>query len=67
MTLKELQILHETLIDLMDFVEANSDGDKSGVYDEIALKYSQSITLISKERYKLHLRNALARNKRKRK
>ena len=67
MTLKDLKILTEALINLGDFMEANSEGDESGISNEIGGKYNQAMSIIDKERYRLYLRNALAKNKRKRK
>jgi len=67
MTLKDLKILTDALISLGDFMEANSDSDESGIRNEMVEKYSQAISTIDKEIYRLYLRNALARNKRKRK
>jgi len=65
MTLKDLKILTDALINLGDFMEANSDGDESGISNEIGEKYNQAMSIIDKERYRLYLRNALAKNKRK--
>ena len=64
MTLKELQIVHEAMVGLMDFAHGNCDGDESGIYNEISEKYSQAKAVIDKERHKLYLRNALAKAKR---
>ena len=67
MTLNDLKILTNALISLGDFMEANSEGDESGISNEIGGKYNQAMSIIDKERYRLYLRNALAKNKRKRK
>ena len=67
MTLKDLQIIHEAMVDLMDFAHGNCDGDESGIYNDMSEKYSEAKEILDKEKYKLYLRNALAKAKRKRK
>lgn len=64
MTLKDLQQLHESLVDFQDFTHSNCDGDESGVYESMMKHYGKSMDIISKERSRLYLRNALAVTKR---
>jgi hypothetical protein len=67
MKLTELQVIRETLMDLHAFVVANSDGDESGIFEELDNAYSEAQELVKKEIYRLHLRNAKASIIRKRK
>ena len=67
MTITDLQYVNETLIDLYDFVSANCDGDESGIYGEMSIKFSNAINIIQAEQSKNYLKNAKARVKRQRK
>ena len=64
MKLKDLYKLQNAIIDLGDFAEANTDGDESGIGDELALKHNEAIKIINKEMESIYLRNAKARLKR---
>jgi len=65
MNLKELKQLKKTIMDLSDFFEENSDGEIIGLHKEYESLVQKAYVIIEKEQYKLHLRNALARCKRK--
>ena len=65
MKLKDLRKINETLQSLSDFAESNSDADESGIAEEMAIAYNECIKLIDEEKYKIYLRNAKAKNKRK--
>jgi len=64
MTLKEIQSIWEALHTLQDFAHSNCDGDESGIYDEMMVKYEKATDAITKERQKLQIRNVRARAKR---
>ena len=66
MTLKDLQKLKEAIVDLQDFVEGNCDADESGIYEILTEQCSISKEIIEAEQYKNYLKNAIAKNKRKR-
>jgi len=65
MKLADLKHLHESLIDLWDFVSSACDGDESGIYEEMGIHCAKSIEIVRKDRDKILLRNAKARLKRK--
>jgi len=65
MTLKELKQIKETLIDLYDFFAHNASADESGLRAYINESFQESVGLVEKEQYRLHLRNALSCGKRK--
>lgn len=65
MTLKELQKVREALIDLYDFMLENTDLDESGIRQENATSYYEALKILQQEQYKLFLRNAKARLRRK--
>ena len=52
-------------MELGDFVEANTDGDKSGIGDELLREYNKSIKILHDEEFKLRHRNAKVKLKRK--
>lgn len=65
MTLNDLQAIYVTLLDFSDFVSANSNGEESGISEELDVQYSQAMEIIKQERYKLYLRNAKQKTRRK--
>lgn len=65
MNLRDLQIISEALLSLSDFAESNSDGDESGIAEEMAKHYNKAIKIVDHEKYKIYLRNAKAKIKRK--
>jgi len=67
MKLKDLQTIANTLRNLGDFASTNSDGDESGIAQEMDLDYNKAMQLIDEEKYKIYLRNAKSKIKRERK
>ena len=65
MKLKDLHKLKEAIVDLQDFVEGNCDADESGIYERMTEQCSIAKNIIEDEKYKIYLKNAIARNKRK--
>jgi len=65
MNLKELRKVNDVLCELYDFFSANADGDETNLTQETSDIYAEAKEIISKEFYKLHLRNALSAAKRK--
>ena len=65
MNLKGLQKLNEVIVDLQDFVEGNCDGDQSGIYERMTEQCSIAKKIIYDAKYKIHLKNAMAKIKRK--
>jgi hypothetical protein len=57
MTLKELRDINNILSELWDFFGTNSDGDETGLNEELSVKYGKAQKAISDEFYKIHLRN----------
>jgi len=65
MNLKELRKLNSLIANYYDFFVGNADGDESGLYDETVKEINQANKILEKEFYKIHLRNSLAKAKRK--
>ena len=61
MTLKELAVLQSTLVELQAFAEGNTDGDESGIYQEMMIEYSVAMKIVKAEQFKIYLRNAKAK------
>ncbi len=67
MNLKDLKILRQALVELYDFATSNCDGDESGIYEEMSKSFAEASNIIQHEKYKIYLKNAKAKVKRKRK
>lgn len=65
MTLDELYQIRDTLHDNWDFISSNTDSDETGLQEEMGERYGEAIEALDKEIKRIHLRNALARAKRK--
>ena len=65
MKLKELREVDLLLRYLWDFFSTNADGDESGLIEDVSEKYRTVNSYIRDEFYKIHLRNAIKRNRRK--
>lgn len=65
MNLKELQKLTDVIVDLQDFVEGNCDGDESGIYERMTEQCGVAKKIIYDAKFKIYLKNAKAKNKRK--
>lgn len=46
---------------MADFIEANSGADESGIGEELSKQYDVSMRIINDEKYKIRLRNAVAK------
>lgn len=67
MKIKDLQVLKGLLVDYQDFFMHHADGDETGLIEEVETEMIKANKIIEDELYKNHLRNALARGRRKRK
>jgi hypothetical protein len=67
MTLDELYQIRDTLHDNWDFISSNTDSDETGLQEEMGNRYVEAIDVLDKEIKRIHLINALARVKKKRK
>ena len=65
MKLKELRQIHSFISDLWDFFITNSDGDETGLVQEVEKEYVKTKKIIRDEFFKLHLRNSMQREKSK--
>ena len=65
MNLKELRILKSFITDYYDFFTSNADADESGLYEETLNEINEVNKILEKYFYKIHLRNALAKIKRR--
>ena len=63
MKLKELRQIHSFISDLWDFFITNSDGDETGLVQEVEKEYVKTKKIIRDEFFKLHLRNSMQREK----
>lgn len=65
MKLSDLRKISDLLHHFNDFFTTNSDGDETGLSEETEEMYLEVKEIINNEFYKIHLRNELAKVKRK--
>jgi hypothetical protein len=66
MTLKELHQIRVTLVDNWDFISSNTDSDESEIGEEMGYSYVKAMKSVDKEANRIYLKNAIARERRKR-
>ncbi|PWN60013.1 hypothetical protein [Chryseobacterium oncorhynchi] len=65
MKTKDLIDIKETLVELWDFFTSNSDGDETGLLEEIQDKYSNSLKVVRKELDSKYLKSEVSKLVRK--
>ena len=58
MRIKDIIKVHNALIDAADFVASNSDGDESGIREELLNEFDLCKKLLQKEKERIYLNNA---------
>ena len=59
MKVKDIIKIQNALIDAVDFIASNSDGDESGIRDELLNEFDSCDKLLQKEKERIYLNNAL--------
>jgi hypothetical protein len=58
MKIKDLIRIQCAIIDAVDFISSNSDGDESGIREQLLNEFDNCDTLLQKEKERIYLKNA---------
>lgn len=58
MKVKDIIRIQNAIIDAVDFISSNSDGDESGIREELLNEFDLCDKLLQKEKERIYLNNA---------